>query len=92
VSCFAYSSILKMETTCFSETQVDFQRTTRRYIPEYITLQFLCIPRKIQHALAMRRGKCEVTSAIDMIRQRTNYLLLSLGYAEKNEDRTRVKK
>jgi hypothetical protein len=23
-----------METTCFSETAVDFQRTTQRYIPE----------------------------------------------------------
>jgi hypothetical protein len=30
VSCFAYSSTLKMEATCFSETTVDFQLTTRR--------------------------------------------------------------
>jgi hypothetical protein len=34
VSCLAYSSTLKMEAKCFSETLVDFQRTTRRYIPE----------------------------------------------------------
>jgi hypothetical protein len=34
VSCLACSSTLKMEVTCFSEMSVDFQRTTRRYIPE----------------------------------------------------------
>jgi hypothetical protein len=33
VSCFYYSSTLKMNTRS-SETSVDFQRTTRRYIPE----------------------------------------------------------
>jgi hypothetical protein len=30
----AYSSTLKMEATYSSETSVDFQRTTERYIPE----------------------------------------------------------
>jgi hypothetical protein len=30
----AYSSTLKMEAICSSETSVDFQRTTRRYMPE----------------------------------------------------------
>jgi hypothetical protein len=34
VSCSAYSSILKMETICSSETSLDFQRTTQRYNPE----------------------------------------------------------
>jgi hypothetical protein len=34
VSYLAYSSTLKMEATCSSETSVDFQRITRRYIPE----------------------------------------------------------
>jgi hypothetical protein len=33
-SCLAYSSTLKTEETCPSETSVDFQRTTRQYIPE----------------------------------------------------------
>jgi hypothetical protein len=33
VSCLAYSSALKMDATCSSETSVYFQRTTRRYIP-----------------------------------------------------------
>jgi hypothetical protein len=39
VSWSAYSSTLKIEATCFSETSVDFQRTTRRHIPEDGTLQ-----------------------------------------------------
>jgi hypothetical protein len=35
----AYSSTLKMEATCSSETSVGIQRTTRRYIPvELITI------------------------------------------------------
>jgi hypothetical protein len=33
LSCLAYS-ILKMVMICSSETSVNFQRTTRRYIPE----------------------------------------------------------
>jgi hypothetical protein len=37
VSCVAYSSILQMEATCSSETSVDFQPTTGRYIPEHRT-------------------------------------------------------
>jgi hypothetical protein len=32
VSCSAYSSTLKMDVTCFSETSVDFQRITQRYM------------------------------------------------------------
>jgi hypothetical protein len=38
VSCLAYSSTLKMEATCCSEMSVDFQWTTRHYIPEHRTL------------------------------------------------------
>jgi hypothetical protein len=38
VSSSAYSLILKMEKICSSETSVDFQRPTRRYIPEYSIL------------------------------------------------------
>jgi hypothetical protein len=34
VSCLAYSSTLKMEAICSSETSVGFHGTTRRYIPE----------------------------------------------------------
>jgi hypothetical protein len=38
VSCIAYSSTLKMEAMCSSETSGYFQRTTHRYIPENRTL------------------------------------------------------
>jgi hypothetical protein len=38
VTCSIYSSTLKMEAIYFSETSVDIQRTTRRYIPEDGTL------------------------------------------------------
>jgi hypothetical protein len=34
------SSTLKMETICFSETSVKFQRTTRRYIPGHSSFYF----------------------------------------------------
>jgi hypothetical protein len=34
-----YFSALRMEAICSSETSVDFQRTTRHYIPEDSTLQ-----------------------------------------------------
>jgi hypothetical protein len=34
VSCLAYSLTLKMEATCTSEMSAEFQRITRRYIPE----------------------------------------------------------
>jgi hypothetical protein len=37
ISCNSENSIPKMEMTCSSETSVDFQRTTRRYIPEHST-------------------------------------------------------
>jgi hypothetical protein len=39
VSCFVYSSTLKMRVTCSSETSVDFHRTTRLYIRKHITLR-----------------------------------------------------
>jgi hypothetical protein len=38
VSCFIYSSILKIEATCSSKMSVEFQQNTRRYIPEDRTL------------------------------------------------------
>jgi hypothetical protein len=42
LSCSAYSSTLKMEAICSSETSVHFQQTTRRYIPEDSTLHNHC--------------------------------------------------
>jgi hypothetical protein len=38
VSCSAYSSTLKIESICSSESTVDIQRTTQHYIPEDRTL------------------------------------------------------
>jgi hypothetical protein len=40
VYCSAISSTLKLEMICSCETSVDFQRATRRYIPEYGTIQY----------------------------------------------------
>jgi hypothetical protein len=39
VYCLAYLSTLKMEAKFSSETSVDFEWTTLRYIPENVTLQ-----------------------------------------------------
>jgi hypothetical protein len=41
IPCLAYSSTLKMEATCSSETSVNFRHTTWHYIPEYGTLHDL---------------------------------------------------
>jgi hypothetical protein len=38
VYCLDYSSTLKMEAKCSSETSFDIQRTTRRYVPVLILL------------------------------------------------------
>jgi hypothetical protein len=38
ILCSAYST-LKMEAICFSEACVDFERTTRSYVPEDSSLQ-----------------------------------------------------
>jgi hypothetical protein len=37
------ASTLRMESKYFSETSVDFQRTTRRYIPEEYSLTFILL-------------------------------------------------
>jgi hypothetical protein len=42
LSWLVHSSILKMEATCSSKVSVDFQRTTRCYIPENRTLHNHC--------------------------------------------------
>jgi hypothetical protein len=44
VSCLAYFSPLKMEASGSYETSVDFQRTTRRSIPERMTLHLFIDP------------------------------------------------
>jgi hypothetical protein len=52
--CLDYSSTLKMKATCSSEKSIDFQQTTRRYIPELLLLLLLlfnscCSLRSIRH-------------------------------------------
>jgi hypothetical protein len=47
VSCLAYSSMLRMEGTCSSETSVDTQQTTRCYIPESSALRYLYLRRAL---------------------------------------------
>jgi hypothetical protein len=42
VSCLAYFSTVKVEATCSSETSVNFQHITCRYIPEDRTLRKYC--------------------------------------------------
>jgi hypothetical protein len=66
-SCSAYSSTLKMEAMCSSETSADFQRTTRRYIPEDSTLYnhhcenlksyTVFLHRQVTHRYVRRFGK-----------------------------------
>jgi hypothetical protein len=41
VSCLACTSTPKMKAICCSETSVDFQRTTRLYIPDRVNLIFM---------------------------------------------------
>jgi hypothetical protein len=48
VYCSAYS-IMKMEAIYFPETSVDFQRTTRRYIPEDSTLKKIKSELQVKH-------------------------------------------
>jgi hypothetical protein len=43
VSCLVYSSTMKMEKRSSSETQVDSQRTARRYISQDGTFEIICI-------------------------------------------------
>jgi hypothetical protein len=43
VSCAVFSSSLKIEAIRSADTSVDFQRTTRRYIPEDGILLKLCL-------------------------------------------------
>jgi hypothetical protein len=40
-SCLAYTSTVKMEASCTSETSVDFQRATRRSMPGDITVELV---------------------------------------------------
>jgi hypothetical protein len=49
----AWKHLLNMEAICSSKTSVDFQRTTRRRIPENSTLHCFCCPTFYFHCLCM---------------------------------------
>jgi hypothetical protein len=60
-SCFllGFSSTLKMEAICSSETSVEFQQTTRRYFPEDITLHNYCCENLKSYRDESRLGAAE---------------------------------
>jgi hypothetical protein len=39
ISCLAYSSTLKMEAACYSETSINFYQASRCYVPEERTIR-----------------------------------------------------
>jgi hypothetical protein len=59
VPCLDYSSTLKMEVTCSSETSVFFQWNTRRYVPKDRTLRINCF----SPYLLLKSGCCPYVSA-----------------------------
>jgi hypothetical protein len=50
VSCSAYFSTLEMENLCSFETSVDFELTTRRYIPEDSTHHMIILFVQVQRS------------------------------------------
>jgi hypothetical protein len=61
VSCLSYSSTLKMETTCSSETSVDFQRTTLSYVTEDRTLHKHRCGNLRSYISSLRPKSCHLT-------------------------------
>jgi hypothetical protein len=95
VSCLAYSSTLKMEETCSSETLVDFKQTTRRYIAEdrifhrYENLKsYTCLIRLYNFLPPMntcwdtRKNRCryQCQAVVKHVRSKWNLTWLTLQY------------
>jgi hypothetical protein len=73
VSFSAYCLALKMEVICFSETSVDFQRTTQHYIPKDRT----CFKRKPAWLVILRgQGQCESTLSLCFLNNLTLYYVI----------------
>jgi hypothetical protein len=66
VSCLDYFSTLKMEATCFSETSVDFQRTTGCYIPEDRTFKNKIKNVNIKFSLRLIKHNAMKTWSVDV--------------------------
>jgi hypothetical protein len=60
VSYLAYSSTLKMEAICSSETSVDYQLTTGRYNPGYRILRVIHILGAIRHGCQPARDAVKI--------------------------------
>jgi hypothetical protein len=81
VFCTAYSSILNMEAIVSSETSVDFQQSTRRYISEESTLHYHCCEDlKSEIVNFITAIDCKLQSNISLQRQ-CNALIFSLVFA-----------
>jgi hypothetical protein len=63
VSCLAYSSTLETEETCSSKMSVDFQRATRRYVPQNLSRLRLSLRMKPQSAALVTKHETSVSSA-----------------------------
>jgi hypothetical protein len=83
VSFLPYSSTLKMEETCSSETLVDFQRATHRYIPEDRTLH----NRRLEN-LKSYNTKCTSTLGYLMNKQQLNAKHILIRRTENGGQRT----
>jgi hypothetical protein len=57
-SCSTYSTIVKMDVTHFSETSVELQRTTWRYVPKLFNHRCETLRSYINQPLCMKRQVC----------------------------------
>jgi hypothetical protein len=73
LSCMACSSTLKMEAICFSEMSVDFQLTSRRYIPKDRTVH-QCIYVLTQEPGSNYREHIQNTTKIKQTEKKQNKL------------------
>jgi hypothetical protein len=91
VSCLAYSLILKMEVTCSSKTQPDFEQTTWHYIPEDRTLHTLHF---LISCFSVFIFKCFISNSYDLILScilmiRYEHIFLSQHCHFKHENRNK---
>jgi hypothetical protein len=64
VSCLVYSSTLKIEAACPSETLIDFQLTTRHFISQdRILYNYRCENNKSHTIYLCNGGVCEATTS-----------------------------
>jgi hypothetical protein len=74
VSCLAYSSTLKIEATCSSETSVHFQWTTWHYISEHRTLHNNCREPQILQKMEKLTKWLQLWGKILIVLNRIHYI------------------